>query len=149
MDPVRLASPDAVRDLVNAQKGFARAIRFDHENGVSANEIADMVAPVLSRPPLLAYLAAERLRSDVVAALKNAGVAGLGAGVTGVMGARSRRVYVTLTVDPREVDGDATTLYGALTAALAAERIHVDPDADDGAAQRLWDGEELPVRRMK
>src|SRR4051812_20067845 len=121
MDPESmLACPDAVQEFLDARRGLFRAIDFDHNNGVSANKIADLVAGAVSRPVVLAYLAAERLRRDAREALRATGLVGsVDVGATGEVGRGARVVYVALALDPQEVaDDDSDTLLGRLAEAL-------------------------------
>jgi hypothetical protein len=150
MDPKSLlASPDAAREFLDARRGLFRAIDFDHNNGVSANMIADLVAPAISRPIVLSYLAAERLRRDARDALRANGLGGsVEAGVTGEIGRGGRVVYLALALDPLEFTTDeADTLLSRVVAALDPAGIELVDPGDGSIRDVFWDGEQIPVRR--
>jgi hypothetical protein len=150
MDPNSLlASPDAAQEFLDARRGLFRAIDFDHNNGVSANMIADLVAPAISRPIVLSYLAAERLRRDTRDALRTNGLGdSVESGVTGEIGRGARVVYLALALDPLEFTTDESdTLLSRVVAALDPAGIEL-VDSDDGSTHdAFWDGEQIPVRR--
>lgn len=150
MDPTSLlASRDAAREFLDARRALFRAIDFDHNNGVSANMIADLVAPAISRPIVLSYLAAERLRRDSRDALRASGLGGsVEAGVTGEIGRGARVVYLALALDPQEFTTDESdTLLGRVVAALDSAGIELVDPGDDSLHAAFWDGEQLPLRR--
>jgi len=150
MDPNSLlASSDAAREFLDARRGLFRAIDFDHNNGVSANMIADLVAPAISRPIVLSYLAAERLRRDARDALRANGLDGsVEAGVTGEIGRGARVVYLALALDPLEFTTDESdTLLSRVVAALDPADIELVDPADGSIHDVFWDGEQIPLRR--
>lgn len=150
MDPHSLpASPDAAREFLDARRRLFRAIDFDRNNGVSANMIADLVAPAISRPIVLSYLAAERLRREAREALCANGLDGsVEVDVTGEIGRGARVVYLALALDPLGFTTDESdTLLSRVAAALDPAGIElIEPD-DGSTHDAFRDGEQIPVRR--
>lgn len=116
--------------------------------GVSANEIARMAAPAVSRPVVLAYLNAKELAADVPRILRSARLDGIfGADITGEIGWGARVVRLTLVVDPQEIERDRDTVVAHLVGVLLAEAIRLDPPERGSIAEALWKGEPVRLRR--
>jgi hypothetical protein len=148
--PTSLASPDAAREFLDARRGVFRAIDVDHQRGVSANKIADMVAPAISRPVVLAYLTAKQLRQDARDAVREAQLdERVDIAVTGEIGRGARVVYLTTAVDPREFTAEeAAALLGRVTDALRSAGIALVDTADGVSGESFRNGEQIQLGRL-
>ncbi|KOX33950.1 hypothetical protein ADK67_04880 [Saccharothrix sp. NRRL B-16348] len=145
----QIATPQAVRDFIDARNALFRAIDFDHARGVSANEIARMATPAISRPIVLSYLTAKQLHTDALNALRTARLEGpFGIAITGQIGRGSRTVHLALTYDPQEIEEKPDTLVTRATDALRAAGIDIRlPEGWNSVTDALWDGEPVPLHR--
>ncbi|WNV85067.1 hypothetical protein [Umezawaea sp. Da 62-37] len=144
------ATPQAVQAFLDERQGLFRAFDHDLKHGVSANEIARMAAPAVSRPVVLAYLNAKELAADVHRILRSARLEGIfGADITGEIGRGARVVHLTLVVDPQEIERDQDTLVMHLADILLPEGIRLDTPEQSSIAEALWDGESVRLRRQK
>ncbi|MEU4806902.1 hypothetical protein [Actinosynnema sp. NPDC023587] len=145
----QIATPQAVRDFIDARNALFRAIDFDHAQGISANEIARVATPAISRPIVLSYLTAKQLHTDARNALRTAGLEGpFGIGITGQVGRGSRTVHLVLAYDPQEIDQQPDTLVTQVTDTLRTADIDIRlPEGRNSIADALWDGEPVPLHR--
>ncbi|MFD7656807.1 hypothetical protein ACFV4N_22790 [Actinosynnema sp. NPDC059797] len=148
MDP-QIATPQAVKEFINARRALFRAIDFDHARDVSADEIAHMASTAMSRPIVLSYLAAKNLHTDARNALRTAKLEGpFGVEITGKIGCGSRTVQLTLAYDPREIDQEPENLVTRAVDALRTADIDTEtPQEYDSITDALWDGKPVPLHR--
>lgn len=142
------ATPLAVQAFLDERQGLFRAFDHDFKHGVSANEIARMAAPAVSKPVVLAYLNAKELAADVHRILQSARLDGIfGADITGEIGRGARVVRLTLVVDPQEIERDQDTLVAHLVDVLVTEGIRLDGPEQGPIPEALWGGEPVRLRR--
>lgn len=144
-----LATPDAVREFLDARRGMFRAIDADHDNGVPATRIADTVAPALDHARVLDYLAAKQLGTDARTALRAARWDGfVDIAVAAQDGRGTRVASVTLAWGIEEfTDDEAQALPDRLRQALNTAGIQLEAGEDASTIEAFWDGEPIPLRR--
>lgn len=138
-----LATPDAAREFITARRNLLEAMKFDRENGVSANDIARMAVGAISRPVVLRILSVEQQVADARKALRERGLdPHVDVGVAGGSGGwGAAYAYVLNATDFGVFPELKPTLFSDVVAALNSAGL----TTGDATEQALWDGERIPI----